>query len=233
MTLTAVIHQPDFASYLGFFQRFLHSDLYIVLDHVQFVHGTSRSWTHRDKIKTADGERWLTVGIRKPKLGTPINEVEMMPGTEWIDKNLALLSENYRRCAGWGEVFPILESLYSKPFDLLVDFNLHFLQGLMEMLDVAMPMVRSSALQPNGSNNDLLIDLLRKVDADRYLSGTGARNYMQPELFQAAGIEVVWQKFTHPVYPQRFGEFIPFLSTLDLLLNCGTINSRDILRKCK
>lgn len=88
------------------FQRFLNANLYIVLDHVQFVHGTSKSWTHRDKIKTAQGDRWLTVGIRKPSLGTAINAVELAPGTGWIDQNLSLLRENYRKSAGWSEVFP-------------------------------------------------------------------------------------------------------------------------------
>lgn len=233
MSRTVVIHQPDFAPYLGFFQRFLHADLYVVLDHVQFVNGTSRSWTHRDKIKTAEGERWLTIGIRKPKLGTPINEVEMMPGTEWIERNLSLLHENYRKSPGWNEVFPVVEDLYSAQFDLLVDFNLHFLKGVMEMLDVQIPMVRSSLLEPSGSRNELLINLLQKVEADRYLSGSGARSYMQPELFEAAGIEVVWQKFDHPVYQQPFGDFMPFLSILDVLLNCGIAESRDILRNCK
>ena len=60
-----VIHQPDFLPYLGFFHRLLHADLFVLLDHVQFVTNGSRSWTHRDKIKTAQGERWLTVGVKK------------------------------------------------------------------------------------------------------------------------------------------------------------------------
>ncbi|KAB1121136.1 WbqC family protein [Neorhizobium galegae] len=233
MMSTAVIHQPDFAPYLGFFQRFQHADLYVVLDHVQFVHGTSKSWTHRDKIKTNEGERWLTIGIRKPKLGTPINQVELLPGFEWAEKNLALLRENYRKCPGWNEVFPVVEKLYSERCDLLVDFNLNFLKGIMGMLDIQIPMVRSSSLAVDGSKNELLINLLHEVGANRYLSGTGARDYMRPDLFEAAGIELVWQKFTHPVYRQPFGDFIPFLSVLDLLLNCGIAESRDVLRSCK
>lgn len=233
MTRTAVIHQPDFASYLGFFQRFLHADLYIVLDHVQFVHGTSRSWTHRDMIKTAQGARWLTVGIRKPKLGTPINEVELAPGTGWIDQNLSLLRENYRKAVGWAEVSPRLEQLYGAGGGLLAEFNLHFLAGILDMLDLKMPMVRSSTLAPEGSKNELLIELLQKVGADRYLSGLGARDYMRPELFQAAGIEVVWQEFTHPVYPQQYDGFTPYLSILDTLLNCGIAGTREILWSSK
>lgn len=215
------------------FQRFLNADLYIVLDHVQFVHGTSKSWTHRDKIKTAQGDRWLTVGIRKPSFGTPINAVELAPGTGWIDQNLSLLRENYRRSNGWSEVFPRIEALYGRRFELLADFNVHFLEGILDMLEVTMPMVRSSTLSPEGHRNELLVELLRKVGATRYLSGLGARGYMQPELFEAAGIEIEWQHFVHPVYPQPFGEFVPYLSILDTLLNCGIAGTRDLLWSCK
>ena len=76
-------------------------------------------------------------------------------------------------------------------------------------------------------------EVLRKVGATRYLSGLGARGYMQPDLFEAAGIEIEWQHFVHPVYPQPFGEFIPYLSILDTLLNCGIAGTRDLLWSCK
>jgi hypothetical protein len=69
------------------------------------------------------------------------------------------------------------------------------------------------------------------VGATRYLSGTGARDYMAPDLFRDAGIEVLWQDFTHPVYPQLFGEFVPYLSALDALFNCGVQGARELLRR--
>jgi hypothetical protein len=234
MSAVSVIHQPDFASYLGFFHRFLHADIYIVLDHVQFVHGTSRCWTHRDKIKTAQGERWLTLGIKKPTFGTPINQVELAGGTLWKDQNLSLLRENYRNAPGFGEVFPFVERLYEPDFALMADFNINFMDGIVHMLGIPpLPQVRSSTLMPQFHKNELLIELLQKVGSKRYLSGLGARDYMKPELFEAACIEVIWQDFTHPVYPQQFDDFIPYLSILDTLLNCGIAGTRDLLWSCR
>ena len=55
-----VIHQPDFMPYLGFFDRLLKAELYVVFDNVQYVRG-SRAWTSRDKIKTSKGEKWISV----------------------------------------------------------------------------------------------------------------------------------------------------------------------------
>lgn len=230
MKKTVVIHQPDFLPYLGFFQRLLAADQFIVLDHVQFVSGTSRSWTHRDKIKTPSGEKWLTLSVRKAPMGTPINEIELSNSFDWASANLNLIEQNYRRAPFFLEVFPSMIALYDAPPRLMVDFNLRSIELLMDMLDVRLPMVRSSTLGPTGNRNELLIELLRKVGATHYLSGNGARGYMQPEKFKLARIEVVWQEFTHPVYPQQFPKFIPNLSTLDLLFNCGIASSRKILR---
>ena len=230
MSKTAFIHQPDFAPYLGFFQRFLSADVFIVLDHVQFVTGTSRSWTHRDKIKTPRGEKWLTLSVRKAPLATPINQIELSTSVDWVTANLNLLRQNYRHARFFDEVFPLIVQLYAEPPRLLADFNLRSIELLMDLLDVRLTWVRSSTLNPICSSNELLIDLLSKVGASKYLSGQGARDYLQPEKFAKAGIEVIWQEFNHPVYPQQFGAFAPYLSSLDLLLNCGIMASRKILR---
>lgn len=230
MTKTVVIHQPDFIPYLGFFHRFLSADLYLVLDHVQFVNGTARAWTHRDKIKTPKGAQWLSISVQKVPRDTPINQVELSDIVEWRGANLRLLEDNYGRVSYYDEIMPSLRRLYAEPTKMLVDFNLCSIRMLMALLDVERPLVLSSALAPKGHKNELLVDLLQKVGAGRYLSGVGARDYLDESLFKAAGIEVLWQDFQHPVYPQQFGEFEPYLSAIDMLFNCGVEESRRLLR---
>ncbi len=100
----------------------------------------------------------------------------------------------------------------------------------MRLFDIQIEMIAATSLSPQGKSNELLVDILRKIGADRYLSGVGARDYFRPEPFAAAGIEVTWQDFRHPVYSQLHGEFVPYLSSIDLLLNCGIDQSREILR---
>ncbi len=230
MNKTVVIHQPDFVPYLGFFHRFVSADLYLVLDHVQFVNATSQSWTHRDKIKTAQGEKWLTLSVQKAPRDTAINEIQLSDKVDWARNNLNLLAQNYRKAPYFMELFPLVEKLYEAPPSLLADFNLRSIEMLMDLLDLRRPLLRSSDLNPVGASNELLIDLLKKVEATHYLSGVGAKDYMRPDLFLEAGIKVIWQEFKHPVYPQQFGEFIPYLSTLDALFNCGVEGTRKLVR---
>lgn len=230
MSRVVVIHQPDFAPYLGFLHRFLKADLYIALDHVQFVQHTSRAWTHRDKIKTPRGERWLTLSVQKTPRETPIDAVELSTTRDWRRENLDLIRENYRTASGFAEIFPWIEQLYSFSTNRLADFNLSVIAALMDAFDVRIPTVRSSTLSPAGRKNELLVDLLVKVGASVYISGVGARAYLDETRFRDAGIEVRWQDFEHPAYPQLHGAFIPFLSSFDVLLNCGIEGSRALLR---
>lgn len=225
-----VIHQPDFVPYLGFFHRFLHADLYIALDHVQFVYG-SRAWTHRDKIKTAKGEKWLTISVKKAPRDTAISRIELSTDTDWRRDNLRLLHENYCKAPYYAELIMEIEHLYAQPCNSLRDFNLASIEMLMDMLDVRIPWTWSSSLDPVGTKNELLVDLLQKVSATHYLSGVGARDYFDPAPFARAGIGVIWQDFTHPVYEQQFGKFVPYLSALDVLFNHGMTASREILRR--
>lgn len=231
MSKTVVIHQPDFLSHLGFFHRLLRADLYVALDHVQFVNGTSRSWTHRDKIKTPRGAQWLTVSVRKAPRDTPINKIELSE-TGWRAQNLNLIRENYRDAPHFDQIFAEIEKLYALPCSGLVELTMASIDMLLQLFDIAIPNVSSSSLQPAGHKNELLVNLLRKVGATHYLSGVGARDYFLSDPFTEAGIKVLWQDFKHPVYPQLHGEFAPYLSSIDMLFNCGVDRSREILRTC-
>lgn len=227
---TVVIHQPDFAPWLGFFHRLLFADQLVLLDTAQFVTGTSQAWTHRDKIKTPKGAAWLSVSVAKAPLGTAIADIRLSDDVDWRARNLNLIAQNYRDAPYFDEIFPAIEAAYRLETDRLCAFNMNFLDLLMRSFDLDIPTVSSSTLDPQGKNNEMLVDVLQKVGATRYLSGLGARAYFRPEPFDAAGIEVVWQDFRHPVYPQLHGPFVPHLSALDLLFNCGAETSREILR---
>lgn len=224
-----VIHQPDFMPYLGFFDRLLKADIYVVFDNVQYVR-SSRGWTSRDKIKTRNGERWISVSTQKAPRDTVINKILLSPDDAWRQDNLNLLRENYRTSPFYNEVMPYILDLYNFPCERMMDFNLESIKMLIKLLGINIDMVMASELKPEGKSNALIIDIIKKLGCKKYLSGTGARDYYVPELYEEAGIEVIWQDFKHPVYKQQYGEFIPYLSSIDLLFNCGIEKSRKILR---
>jgi len=223
-----VIHQPDFLPYLGFFHRFLYADLYVILDMVQFV-SSNRSWHNRDKIKTHQGEKWLTVSVKKASRKIRINEVSLAESIDWKAKNINLIVQNYKKAPYFNEIIPHIEELYRFQCKKMVDFNLKSIKILMNLFDIKIETILSSELNPQGKGNTLLVDILKKMNASHYLSGIGAKDYYDPAPYTEADIQVVWQEFSHPVYPQQYGAFIPYLSSIDLLFNCGIEKSRRIL----
>lgn len=221
-----VIHQPDFMPYLGFFDRLLKADIYVILDTVQF----SKRWTARDKIKTQNGIQWITVETYKAPVNTKINEMLIVQDDKWKAKHLNVISYNYKKSPYYHEIIPFIEKLYQGDYQKLVDLNMKSIEMLMELFDIHLECVRASDIHPVGKNNELNIDIMKKLGCTKYLSGIGARDYFVPELYEEAKIEVIWQDFKHPVYLQQWGDFIPYLSSIDLLFNCGIEKSREILR---
>jgi hypothetical protein len=227
---TVVIHQPDFLPYPGFFHRLLDADLFVVLDHVQFLHN-NKSWHHRDLIKTPQGTAWLTVSVKKAPRDTAIKDIEVSNDVDWRSRHLNLLRHHYFKAPYFDEIYPYVKKLYRLPCRTLISFNIASIRMLMALFDMHIDMVFSSDLKPQAKGCDLLVDLLGKVGATRYLSGIGARDYFQAAPFDAAGIDVQWQQYTPPIYPQRYNGFIPNLSSIDMLFNCGIHHSRRLLRK--
>lgn len=224
------IHQPDFAPYLGFFHRLLFSDIFIYLDDAQFLRKGS-GWHNRDKIKTPYGERWLTLSVQKGHMHQQINEVFLSKHGNWRERNLNLLIENYRRSPYFTEYYDRIEAIYQSGLRKMVDLNVTFLRFFYEVFDLRVSEVYSSDFSVPGHSNQKLINLIKAVGGTHYLSGVGAKAYLDEQMFAAEGIIVEWQQFEHPVYPQLHGAFIPYLSCIDVLFNCGP-NSKDVLRSC-
>ncbi len=213
--MTVTIHQPDFMPWLGFFDRWRASGLYVVLDDVQFLR---RGWHHRDRIKTAAGAAWLTVPVlNKGRFEQEIREAVLAEGP-WRRRHLAAIRAAYARAPRFSRVFPLLEEVYGRNHDRLLELNLDLLHLFAQLLGITTPVVlaSSSAVQTEGTQR--LVQLCTAHGARTYLTGTGSRAYLDEALFRAQGVRVEWQSFTPPCYPQLHGEFVPNLSALDYLM---------------
>jgi hypothetical protein len=214
------INQPAYLPWLGYFERIAASDLHIVLDHVQFE---KNSFTNRNKIKTAQGASWLTVPVRtKGRFGElAIRSLEIDNATDWRAKHWKTLEQSYRRAPHFDEHAAFFEQVYRREWRLLHELLEETNGYLLRALGIATPLRSSSAMDPRGAKDELVLELCRKAGAKAYLSGALGRDYLHEEIFQQAGIRVTYQDYRHPQYPQLHGDFIPQLSVVDLLFNCG------------
>jgi hypothetical protein len=216
---TVVVLQPGYLPWLGFFDQMLRSDVFIYYDDVQFdKHG----WRNRNRIKSTEGPLWLTVPVRTGgRHGQRISETEIDNRLPWARKHIAAIAQNYARAPYVHNYLPQLETLLRQQWQLLADLDIALVALMCEWFGIRRTVVRSSQLGIDGDRNERLLNICRYYGADRYLSGNAAQDYLDIGLFKRAGVKVEWQNYRHPVYPQLHGEFVPYLSALDLLLNMG------------
>ena len=218
MTVVCV-HQPDFIPWIGFFHRLLKSNIFVMLDNVQLLR---QGWHNRDKIKTASATMWLTVPIKwKGNFKQLINEAEIDNSQSWRQKHLKTLHFWYKKSPYFDTYFPQIEEIYSRGQQKLVELNIDLLEFLLQAFEIEVKTLFASSLNVTGKSTGLMVEIVKAVGGDTYLSGIGAKDYLDVQKFEQVGLKVIWQAFEHPVYPQLHGEFIPNLSSLDFLFNCG------------
>jgi len=223
------INQPAYLPWLGYFGRIEASDVHVVLDHVQFE---KNSFVNRNRVRTADGATWLTVPVRTAgRFGISIRELEIAD-ERWRRKHWATIEQSYRSSPYFDALRPFLSQVYAREWPRLLELTGVLTTWQLEQLGITTRIVSSSELEPAGRKSALVLDLCRKLGATTYLSGPLGRNYLREELFTDAGIEIVYDDFAHPTYPQRFEPFIPAMAALDLLFNCGPA-SREVLVRGK
>jgi len=212
------IHQPHYLPWLGYLAKWAAADLLVFLDTVQYEkHG----WQNRNRIKTAQGPRWLTVPVHA-RLGTAIRDVTIDTAQPWRARHLRAVEEAYAAAPYLGRHREALGALYAPAWERLAPLAVASARLLADACGIRTPTRLASELGAAATDpTDRLVELCRAVGADTYLAGRDGAAYLDLERFRAAGIAVLAQAYAHPVYAQAHGEFVPFLSALDLLLTHG------------
>ena len=222
------VHQPQYLPWLGFFSKINMSDCFVILDNVQYK---KREFQNRNKIRTAKGFIWLTVPVvTKGRFHQKIKEVKIDNSVSWQQKHLRSITTNYGKAKFFKKYSSFLEDIYLKSkWQSLNDLNCHIINYTLKELAIDTKIYTESSLDIEGSSTDRIINICKTLAADTYLSGSGAKAYLEEEKFKASGIGLCYQEFKHPNYPQAFKDFEPQMSVLDLLLNCGP-ESRNYLK---
>jgi len=221
--------RPYFCPYPGFFYKAHLSDVVVILDDVQFPRGTT--WITRNRFKNDQGTLWMTVPVWKKGLGVrQINEVRICYEGRWPRKHLASLRCAYAGAPFVGDHLGFIEEIFSARFERLIDLNLAIVRHLMKALQIETSMVQLSHFGVKARGAELLIEICKATNASTFLVQRQTEKFLSADLFQNNGIELRSFTYNPPVYPQLWGEFIPNLSTLDLVLNCGPRARRMMLR---
>ncbi len=224
--MLAGIHQLHYLPWLRYFEKIARSDVFIVLDNIQF---NKNGWQNRNRVKTVGGALLLTVPVYE-KLGQTLDSVRIDNTTPWARKHWRTIEQAYIKAPYFAAHAPFLSDTYDRAWDHLNDLNQHMLDYFIETLGITTRIVYASSLEVTGTATERLAGLIRAVGCDRYYTGAhAAGTYLDEGLLASSGIGIETQAWHAPVYPQRHGAFVPDLSILDLLMNCGPESLRVVM----
>ncbi len=190
---------------------------------------SKNDYHNRNSIKTSNGVAWLTIPV-SVKLGDSIKDV-LIADQSFRKRHLRSIELNYKRAIFFDQIFPDVVKLYEGTEASLLDFNIKFLKYFFDIIDSQKKIVLTSQINISSDikSTAALIEILNKIAADSYISGAGARNYLDEKMFESSGIKLYWQDFHHPIYEQLWGDFLPNMSVLDALFNVGPNKLKELL----
>lgn len=220
------IHQPSYWPWLGLLDKIAKADLYVFLDNVLVSKG---SFQYRNIFNCEGKALFITLPV-EIHIHQTINELKFK-NNDWKTTHIEKLKNYYRRAPFFKEIYDSIAAVYEQDYEKPVDLLFETMAKSMQLLDIKTQIIRNSSLPSTGNKGDLVFDICKIVNAQKYLAGRGSYQYMQDvkDKFSDHRIEIIWQNFQHPVYLQYPNSvFLEGLSCLDLLFFNGIEGSREI-----
>lgn len=221
------IHQPETFPWAGYFNKMLNSDIFVILDDVQYK---KNNFQNRNRIMMNGRPTWLTLPVdTKGRLSSTIKDMKIADTVDWKTRTLHLLEVAYSKCSYYEEVMTKLRPIFTDVwYQYLMDFNMNFIIFIREYLGIYTPIKFSSSLDINSHKTDLVFDICKECGATTYLSGAGGRDYLDLTRFNEEGIKVVYQEFDESMTYRGMQE--PYMSVLDIIMNNSKEESLEYIR---
>lgn len=215
--MICAIHQPDYIPWLGLYYKIAHSDVFVYLDDAQYSNEADHNV---NTIKTSNGAFRLKVPVEQ-HLGDLICNVRSRDELKWKDKHLKTLQMNYSKADYFKDIFPAFSEVIMQNYQSLAELNMAINRFICDGFGIHTKILKSSDMDISTLREERVIDICKAVGADEYLSGNGARVYQSEEDFNQNGLKLTYMSYQPIEYKQLWKEFLPCMSVLDYLFNCG------------
>lgn len=211
------IHQPDYIPWLGLFYKMYLSDVFIHLDDAQYSNEAAHNF---NKIKTPQGVYVLKFPVEQ-HLGDLIAQVRPRYELKWNEKHVKTLEMNYSKAKFFKETFPTIKEIFMTQYPSVADLNITLNEYIAGQFGIKPRFVRSSEFGLTTRREERVIDLCVAVGGTKYISGNGARVYQVEDHFTSRGVELSYIDYKPIEYRQLWKTFLPCMSALDYIFNCG------------
>lgn len=226
--------QPTFNPWLGYFDLIDQSDVFVFYDDVQL---SKQSWQLRNRIKTSNGELFLSIPFVKNEDWREllIRDAKTNEKLPWRKKHLKSIENSYRKSTYFDEVFSFIQDTYTPSYESISSFNINFIKSISDKIGINSKFICSSDIKNmKGSKDVRLANICNYLNVSEYLSPQGSADYIEEYspggAIVKANINLFYHNYKHPIYHQINGDFIPYMGIVDLLFNLGFSKSLEIIR---
>jgi len=221
------IHQPNFFPWLGFFNKINSSDVFIFL--TESKRSKNDKYLTRSLILNNDSKKYLSIPLGpKQKI---IKTLELPEGQKWRIDMLNILHASYSKSYFYEDVRGDIEELIMFDCQYFYEFSINVIYFFLKTLNIEKICFVDKDLDKKfGEANNRLVNLCNEVNASKYLSGIGAKSYIDEDIFLKNGIDIIYQDYFPRPYKQLSNEFIPGLSIIDVLFNCGYYETEKLIK---
>jgi hypothetical protein len=225
--MIAVIEQPSYLPWLGYFDLMRQADVWVWYDDVQY---TRRDWRNRNLVARDGAKVWLTVPVRHAEREAKINQVDIDYSRSWPRKHLETLRHCYHDAPWFDTVHDLVAAHLGRSPERLADLVIDLGEAIARLLGIGTRFLRSSQLTGiAGVKQGRLLEVCDALGATIYLSGPSARAYIDPAAFAAAGLELRYILYGYPPYLRGGQPFVPDLSILDPLAWIGPTATAELV----
>lgn len=217
-----VVSQPMYFPWLGIFEQINLADVFVHYDDVQMPGrgGSDGNFISRVQIKNPEGYLWMTVPVLR-KFGALIKEIAIDETKDWKSDHLNKIQHNYARAPYIKDAAGLFLSVIGGSCQNLAELNIRSVEACCNYLGIKTEFIRSSVLGIGGKSSERLVKIVQLLGGDIYITGHGAKNYLDYNLFERNNIGVEFMNYNMPARPQLWGDFNPYVSILDLIANVG------------
>ncbi len=218
-----VILQPSYIPWRGHFHQIQKADVFVFYDDVQYDRG---GWRNRNRVKTPNGSVWLTIPVAKKgsvETGAPINTIRINWNRPWTKTHWSTIRQAYAKAPFFETYRDVLEDIYSRRPEMLVDFTIETtieIAGLLGLADKRF--LRSSQLNAGGREDRSAWSRSCSKSEPRTTSAVLrlATILKKKSLLTLAFRWSTWQ-YAYQPYSQLHPPFDPQVSIIDLLMMTG------------
>jgi len=226
--MRVVISQPMYFPWLGQLNQALLADAFVFYSDVQFARG----FINRVQLLVDGVQEFITVPTLGSKRGL-INQLEPDSSQPWQERHSSKLNHSLGNSLHFELSYSLFKDVVLCPHKDLAALSSASVKRLCEEIFPSQcPQFYDSSQLPRASKStQALVDICKELGASHYLTGHGAKSYIDLQLFKDEGIELEFIDYNIGEYSQYLGKHLtPYVSSLDAVARIGAEETAKLLK---